>query len=78
LIVQKTVLEQQLAKAEKGEASSIEPLRNLILGGKSGQKMGFREQLVRYEIISAKSRLEPPYSLTDANRFLQKTLDSIG
>jgi len=31
LIVQKAVLEQQLTKAERGEASPIEPLKKLVL-----------------------------------------------
>ena len=33
--------------------------------------MGFGEQVVRNEIISAKSRIEPPNSLSDGNRFLK-------
>jgi hypothetical protein len=40
--------------------------------------MDFGGQLGGNEIISAKSRIEPPFTLTDANRFLQKTLDFIG
>ena len=38
LIVQKAVLEQQLAKAERGEASPIELLRNFILEANQAQK----------------------------------------
>ena len=38
LIVQKAVLEQQLAKTEKAEASPIEPLKNLILEANQAQK----------------------------------------
>jgi hypothetical protein len=38
LIVQKAVLEQQLAKAERGEASSIELLKNFILEANQAQK----------------------------------------
>ena len=38
LIVQKAVLEQELAKAEKGQASPIEPLKNLILEANQAQK----------------------------------------
>ena len=38
LIVQKAVLEQQLAKAERGQASPIEPLKNLILEANQAQK----------------------------------------
>jgi hypothetical protein len=38
LIVQKAVLEQQLAKAERGEVSPIEPLKNLILEANQAQK----------------------------------------
>src|ERR1039457_3122 len=41
LIVQKTVLEQQLAKVEKGEASPIEPLKNFILEANQAQKWLF-------------------------------------
>ena len=41
LIVQKAVLEQQLAKAEKGEASPIEPLKNLVLEANQAQKWVF-------------------------------------
>jgi len=38
LIVQKAVLEQQMAKAEKGEASPIEPLKKLVLEANQAQK----------------------------------------
>jgi hypothetical protein len=38
LIVQKAVLEQQSAKAEKGEVTPIEPLKNLILEANQAQK----------------------------------------
>jgi len=38
LIVQKAVLEQQMAKAERGEGSPIEPLKNLILEANQAQK----------------------------------------
>lgn len=38
LIVQKTLLEQQLAKIERGEASPIEPLKNFILAANQAQK----------------------------------------
>jgi hypothetical protein len=38
LIVQKADLEQKLAKAEKGQASPIEPLKNLILEANQAQK----------------------------------------
>jgi len=38
LIVQKAVLEQQLAKVEKGEASRLEPLKNWVLEANQAQK----------------------------------------
>jgi hypothetical protein len=38
LIVQKAVLEQQLTKAERGEASPIEPLKTLILEANQASK----------------------------------------
>jgi hypothetical protein len=38
LIVQKAVLEQQLAKAERGEANPIEPRKNLVLEANQAQK----------------------------------------
>jgi hypothetical protein len=41
LIVQKAVLEQEMAKAERGEASTIEPLKNLILEANQAQKWVF-------------------------------------
>ena len=43
LIVQKAVLEQQLAKAEKGDASPIEPLKNLVLEANQAQKWAFED-----------------------------------
>jgi len=46
LIVQKAVLEQQMAKAEKGEASPIEPLKNLILEANQAQKWGFENNFL--------------------------------
>ena len=42
LIVQKAGLEQQLAKAEKGEASPIEPLKNLVLEANQAEKWVFQ------------------------------------
>ena len=42
LIVQKAVLEQQLVKAEKGEASPIELLKKLILEANQAQKWVFQ------------------------------------
>ena len=41
LIVQKTLLEQKLVKVERGEASPIEPLKNLILEANKAQKWVF-------------------------------------
>jgi site-specific DNA recombinase len=41
LIVQKTVLEQQLANADKGGASPIEPLKNLVLEANQARKWAF-------------------------------------
>ncbi|MGO8696262.1 MAG: recombinase family protein [Limisphaerales bacterium] len=38
LIVQKADLEQQLAKAEKGETSRLEPLKNLVLEANQAEK----------------------------------------
>jgi hypothetical protein len=38
LIVQKAVLEQKLAKAKRGQASPIEPLKNFILEANQAQK----------------------------------------
>ena len=46
LIVQKAVLEQQLAKAEKGQASPIEPLKNLVLVANQAQKWVLEDNLV--------------------------------
>jgi hypothetical protein len=46
LIVQKAVLEQQLAKAEKGEASPIEPLKKLVLEANQAQKWVLEDNLV--------------------------------
>ena len=40
LIVQKAVLEQQMAKADKGEASPIEPLKKLIFEANQAHKWG--------------------------------------
>jgi site-specific DNA recombinase len=41
LIVQKTVLEQELAKVEGGQASPIEPLKNFILEANQAQTWAF-------------------------------------
>ena len=41
LIVQKADLEQKLAIAEKGQASPIEPLKNLIFEANKAQKWVF-------------------------------------
>jgi hypothetical protein len=46
LIVQKADLEQKLAKAEKGQASPIEPLKNLILEANQAQKWGFENNFL--------------------------------
>jgi hypothetical protein len=73
LIVQKADLEQKLVKAEKGQASPIEPLKNLILGANQAQKWVLGDNFLEMS-ISSKSRIEPRNSLTDASRFLQKTL----
>jgi hypothetical protein len=42
LIVQKAVLEQQLAKTERGEVSPIEPLKNLVLEANQAEKWVWR------------------------------------
>ena len=43
LIVQKADLEQKLAKAERGEASPIEPFKNLIFEANKAQKWVFED-----------------------------------
>jgi len=43
LIVQKTVLEEQLTRIDKGGASPIEPLKNLVLEANQAQKWAFED-----------------------------------
>jgi len=46
LIIQKAVLEQQLAKAEKGQASRLEPLKNWVLEANQVQKWALENNWV--------------------------------
>jgi len=78
LIVQKAVLEQQLAKVEKGEASPIEPLKNLILEANQAPKWVLGNNRLEMKSFLKKNRIEPPNPHTDANRFIQKKLVFIG
>ena len=78
LIVQKAVLEQQLAKAERGEASPIEPLKNFVLEANQAEKWVLEDNWLEMKSFLQKVGLNRIFTLSDANRFFQKTLDSIG
>jgi hypothetical protein len=62
----------------KEQSKSARTLEKLDFGGKQGGKSGFREQLVRNEVIPSKSWLEPPFALSNLNRFLHNSLVFIG
>ena len=67
-----------MAKAEKGGASPIEPLKNLILEANQAEKWVFNNDWLKMKSFLQNIGLNPVFLLSDANRFLQKTLDFIG
>jgi len=71
-VIQKTDLEQQIVLLEGSKLKRLEPLRKWVFGGKYGPKCRKFEQLVRNEVISAKKRLEPLFTRSNLNCFLQK------
>ena len=65
MIVQKTILEQNLAKAKKGETSPIEPLKNHILEANQAQKWVFENNLLEMKSFLQKIGLNRQFrSLT--------------
>jgi hypothetical protein len=78
LVERKVGLEQRVKALEGCKANRIEPLRNWILQSNRAEKWASTDKLAGNEVISQNHRIEPPFTLTDPHRVIQKTLESIG